>query len=74
MPNFDFELDEIVQQPGAGGPLPLRSAIARLPKGPVAATTTLNRAKGRQPPFFDSSQLAVLREMLPTSRQVGSGR
>jgi hypothetical protein len=61
--NFDFDPDEIVQQPGHGGPLSLRSAIARLPTGPVAAITMLNRDNGKQPPFFDAKRVEELREL-----------
>jgi hypothetical protein len=61
---FDFDPDEIVQQPGQGGPIDLRSAVLRLPAGPVAAVTILGRAKGRLPPFFDSTQVEVLRDLM----------
>ena len=63
MPSFDFDPEEIVQQPGEG-PLTLRSAIARLPEGPVPATTMLNRDHGKEPPFFNAEQVEELRKLL----------
>jgi hypothetical protein len=64
MATFDYDPEEIVQQPGQGGPLTLRSAIARLPAGPVIATTMLNRDKGKMPPFFDAAQVEEIRNLL----------
>jgi hypothetical protein len=67
--NFDFDPDEIVQQPGEGGPLTLRDAMERLPKGDVSATVMLIRERGKQPPFFDASQIEILRSLLPKYHQ-----
>jgi hypothetical protein len=64
MATFDYDPDEIVQEPGQGGPLTLRNAIARLPAGPVTAITTLNRDKGKMPPFFDAAEVEELRKLL----------
>jgi hypothetical protein len=64
MATFDFDPNEIVQQPGQGGPLTLWNAIARLPAGPVTAITMLNRENGKKPPFFDAAEVEKLRKLL----------
>jgi len=58
-PDFDFDSEEIVQQPGLG-PMTLRSAIFQLPPGPAPAETMLNRQNGG--PFFTAAQADALRE------------
>jgi hypothetical protein len=56
--DFRYDLDEIVEMSDVGQ-VPLRSALARMPKK-VGPYGVLYRDQGKQPAFFDGEHIQLL--------------
>jgi hypothetical protein len=57
--DFDYDLDETVQMVGVG-PLPLKSALKRMPER-IDVRSILYRDLGKHPTFFNAGQIEALR-------------
>jgi hypothetical protein len=57
--DFDYDLEEIVQMVGVG-PLPLKSALKRMPER-IDVRSILYRDLGKNPTFFNAGQIEALR-------------
>jgi hypothetical protein len=57
--DFDYDLEDIVQMAGVG-PVPLKSALQRMPDR-IDVRNVLYRELGKRPTFFNTAQIEALR-------------